>query len=83
MNEATVAGNEGKPLTSLKKDDIEIYEDGVKQNLAVFELEAHAAHGVAEQEIFVVRGQAEARRLALQAIGSRRSRVVWHWRRSR
>ena len=35
----TVKDKQGKPLTSLKKDDIEIYEDGVKQNLAVFELE--------------------------------------------
>ncbi|MBZ5674066.1 MAG: VWA domain-containing protein [Acidobacteriia bacterium] len=35
----TVKGKDGKPLTSLKKEDIEIYEDGVKQNLAVFELE--------------------------------------------
>jgi VWFA-related protein len=35
----TVKDKEGKPLTSLKKEDIEIYEDGVKQNLAVFELE--------------------------------------------
>jgi len=35
----TVKDKQGKPITSLKKDDIEIYEDGVKQNLAVFELE--------------------------------------------
>src|SRR5689334_16328687 len=35
----SVKGKDGKPLTSLKKEDIEIYEDGVKQNLAVFELE--------------------------------------------
>jgi VWFA-related protein len=35
----TVKDKEGKPLTSLKKEDLEIYEDGVKQNLAVFELE--------------------------------------------
>ena len=35
----TVKDKQGKPITSLKKDDIEIYEDGVKQSLAVFELE--------------------------------------------
>lgn len=35
----SVKGKDGKPLTTLKKDDIEIYEDGVKQDLAVFELE--------------------------------------------
>ena len=35
----SVKGKDGKPLTTLKKEDIEIYEDGVKQNLAVFELE--------------------------------------------
>src|SRR5580765_8622896 len=35
----SVKGKDGKPLTSLKKEDIEIYEDGVKQSLAVFELE--------------------------------------------
>jgi len=35
----TVKDKQVKPITSLKKDDIEIYEDGVKQNLAVFELE--------------------------------------------
>src|SRR5579862_487141 len=35
----SVKGKDGKPVTSLKKDDIEIYEDGVKQSLAVFELE--------------------------------------------
>jgi VWFA-related protein len=35
----TVKDKQGKSITSLKKDDIEIYEDGVKQNLAVFELE--------------------------------------------
>ena len=35
----TVKDKQGKPLTSLKKEDIEIFEDGVKQNLAVFELE--------------------------------------------
>jgi len=35
----TVKDKGGKPITSLKKDDIEIYEDGIKQNLAVFELE--------------------------------------------
>jgi len=35
----SVKGKDGKPLTSLKKEDIEIYEDNVKQNLAVFELE--------------------------------------------
>jgi len=35
----TVKDKQGKPITSLKKEDIEIYEDGVKQNLAVFELE--------------------------------------------
>ncbi len=35
----SVKGKDGKPLTSLKKEDVEIYEDGVKQNLAVFELE--------------------------------------------
>jgi VWFA-related protein len=35
----SVKGKDGKPLTSLKKEDLEIYEDGVKQNLAVFELE--------------------------------------------
>lgn len=35
----SVKGKDGKPLTNLKKEDIEIYEDGVKQNLAVFELE--------------------------------------------
>jgi VWFA-related protein len=35
----SIKGKDGKPLTSLKKEDLEIYEDGVKQNLAVFELE--------------------------------------------
>jgi VWFA-related protein len=35
----TVKDKQGKPITSLKKEDIEIFEDGVKQNLAVFELE--------------------------------------------
>ncbi len=35
----TIKGKDGKPITSLKKEDIEIYEDGVKQSLAVFELE--------------------------------------------
>ena len=35
----TVKDKQGKPITSLKKEDIEILEDGVKQNLAVFELE--------------------------------------------
>jgi VWFA-related protein len=35
----SVKGKDGKPLTTLKKEDIEIYEDGVKQDLAVFELE--------------------------------------------
>jgi len=35
----SIKGKDGKPLTSLKKEDIEIYEDGVKQSLAVFELE--------------------------------------------
>src|SRR6478672_8049477 len=35
----SVKGKDGKPITSLKKEDLEIYEDGVKQNLAVFELE--------------------------------------------
>jgi VWFA-related protein len=35
----SVKGKDGKPVTSLKKEDIEIYEDGVKQSLAVFELE--------------------------------------------
>ena len=35
----SVKGKDGKPLTSLKKEDIEIFEDGVKQSLAVFELE--------------------------------------------
>jgi VWFA-related protein len=35
----SIKGKDGKPLTSLKKDDLEIYEDGVKQSLAVFELE--------------------------------------------
>jgi VWFA-related protein len=35
----SVKGKDGKPLTSLKKEDVEIYEDGVKQSLAVFELE--------------------------------------------
>src|SRR5579864_8848297 len=35
----SVKGKDGKPLTTLKKEDLEIYEDGVKQNLAVFELE--------------------------------------------
>lgn len=35
----SVKGKDGKPLTTLKKEDVEIYEDGVKQNLAVFELE--------------------------------------------
>lgn len=35
----SVKGKDGKPVTSLKKEDIEIFEDGVKQNLAVFELE--------------------------------------------
>jgi VWFA-related protein len=35
----TVKDKQGKPITSLKKEDIEIFEDGVKQSLAVFELE--------------------------------------------
>jgi len=35
----SVKGKDGKPITSLKKEELEIYEDGVKQNLAVFELE--------------------------------------------
>src|SRR6202047_4318893 len=35
----SIKGKDGKPLTTLKKEDIEIYEDGVKQELAVFELE--------------------------------------------
>jgi VWFA-related protein len=35
----SVKDKSGKPLTTLKKEDVEIYEDGVKQNLAVFELE--------------------------------------------
>ena len=35
----TVKGKDGKPITTLKKEEIEIYEDGVKQNLAVFEME--------------------------------------------
>jgi VWFA-related protein len=35
----SVKGKDGKPITSLKKEDFEIAEDGVKQNLAVFELE--------------------------------------------
>ena len=35
----TIKDKAGKPITTLKKEDLEIYEDGVKQNLAVFELE--------------------------------------------
>jgi len=35
----SVKDKSGKPVTTLKKEDIEIYEDGVKQDLAVFELE--------------------------------------------
>ncbi len=35
----SVKDKSGKPVTTLKKEDVEIYEDGVKQNLAVFELE--------------------------------------------
>src|SRR6185503_19767789 len=35
----SVKGKDGKPITSLKKEDLEISEDCVKQNLAVFELE--------------------------------------------
>jgi len=35
----TVKDKSGKPITTLKKEDIEIYEDGVKQTLGVFELE--------------------------------------------
>ncbi len=35
----SVKDKSGKPVTTLKKEDFEIYEDGVKQNLAVFELE--------------------------------------------
>jgi VWFA-related protein len=35
----SVKGKDGKPITTLKKEDFEISEDGVKQNLAVFELE--------------------------------------------
>jgi VWFA-related protein len=35
----TVKDKQGKPITSLKKEDIEIFEDGVRQTLAVFELE--------------------------------------------
>ncbi|MCU1339520.1 MAG: hypothetical protein JWO19_5101 [Bryobacterales bacterium] len=35
----SVKDRSGKPITTLKSEDIEIYEDGVKQKLAVFELE--------------------------------------------
>ncbi len=35
----SVKDKSGKPVTNLKKQDIEVYEDGVKQDLAVFELE--------------------------------------------
>ena len=35
----SIKDKSGKPVTTLKKDDIEIYEDGIKQNLAVFEVE--------------------------------------------
>jgi VWFA-related protein len=35
----SIKDKQGKPMTTLKKEDIEILEDGVKQNLAVFELE--------------------------------------------
>src|ERR1035438_2223988 len=29
----------GKPILTLKKDDVEVYEDGVKQDIKVFELQ--------------------------------------------
>src|SRR5690349_10875324 len=35
----SIKDKQGKPITTLKKEDVEILEDGVKQNLAVFELE--------------------------------------------
>lgn len=34
---ATVTGRDGKPTTTLRQEDFSIYEDGVKQDLAVFE----------------------------------------------
>src|ERR1700683_39314 len=35
----TVKDKSGNPLTNLKKEDIEVYEDGVKQTVAVFEMQ--------------------------------------------
>ena len=35
----TVKDKSGKPITTLKKEDFEIYEDGVKQELGAFEVE--------------------------------------------
>jgi len=29
----------GKPILTLKKEDVEVYEDGVKQDIKVFELQ--------------------------------------------
>ena len=35
----TVRDKSGRPITTLKKDDIEVLEDGVRQNVYVFELQ--------------------------------------------
>ncbi len=35
----TVKDKSGRPITNLKKDDIEIFEDGVRQDIGVFELQ--------------------------------------------
>src|SRR5262249_41567445 len=35
----SVKDKDGKPVLNLKKEDIEVYEDNVKQNVAVFELQ--------------------------------------------
>src|ERR1700675_609532 len=35
----SVKDKSGKPILTLKKDDVEVYEDGVKQDIKVFELQ--------------------------------------------
>jgi len=35
----TVRDKSGRPITNLKKDDIEVFEDGVKQDVSVFEMQ--------------------------------------------
>src|SRR5580704_19399574 len=37
----------GKPITNLKPGDIDVYEDGVKQNVRVFELQKLSADTLA------------------------------------